>query len=247
MSRWQASALHLLISLTVVGSIAAWVIGFWYPPALMRMANADKLLMLIGGIDLIIGPLLTLIVFRHDKPEIKTDLTIIGVLQVCFLAYGLHSIVMSRPVFVVASVNRFDMVFANEIRPEQLAKGSSAPYRSLGFTAPRLVGAIMPKDPREASDITMSSLSGQGDLQNMPRYYVDYSRVAAQMLAASFPLAYSKTTSREEIDKIIAAARDYGKNPDAVRWLHLASSRGLAVMLIDASTGDVIGPVNADP
>ena len=247
MSRWKASAFHLLISLVIVGCIAAWLVGFWYPPALMHMANTDKLLMLIAGVDLVIGPLLTLIIYRHDKPGVKTDLMIIGLLQTGFLVYGLHSIVLSRPVFIVASVNRFDMVFANELPPERLAAGSAPAYRDLGFTSPRIVGAIMPADPKEAQAVTMSALSGQGDLQTMPRYYVDYSRVAAQMLAASYPLAYSKLTSRTEIDRIIAAARDYGKSPDTVRWLHLASSRGLAVMLIDARNGAVIGPVNADP
>lgn len=247
MSRWKASAFHLLISLVIVSCVAAWLLGFWYPPPLMHMANADKLLMLIAGIDLVIGPLLTLIIYRHDKPGVKTDLMIIGLLQAGFLLYGLYSMVLSRPVFIVASVNRFDMVFANEMRPERLAAGSAPAYRSLGFTAPRIVGALMPSDQKEIQDIMMSAMSGAGDLQTMPRYYVDYRRVAPQMLAAAYPLAYSKLTSRQEIDKIIAAARAYGRTPDSVRWLHLASSRGLAVMLVDARTGAVVGPVNADP
>ena len=55
MTRWKASFIHLLISVAVVGSVAAYIIYFWYPLALIPMAKVDRLLGLVGGIDLIVG------------------------------------------------------------------------------------------------------------------------------------------------------------------------------------------------
>ena len=45
----------------------------------------------------------------------KLDLAIIAALQLCFFAYGAHVFWISRPVFVVGSVDRLEMVFANEV------------------------------------------------------------------------------------------------------------------------------------
>jgi len=42
MSRWKAAFIHLLISVLIVGSVAAYIMYFWYPPALMHMAKADR-------------------------------------------------------------------------------------------------------------------------------------------------------------------------------------------------------------
>ena len=77
MTRWRAGFIHLLISLLVVGSVAAYVIYFWYPIPLLPMAKADELLMMVGGIDLIVGPLLTLLVYKQGKKTLKMDLTVI--------------------------------------------------------------------------------------------------------------------------------------------------------------------------
>ena len=43
------------------------------------------------------------------------------------------------------------------------------------------------------------------------------------------------------------AAKSYGRTPDDVHFMRLGSSRGFATMLVDAKTGEVVGPVNVDP
>jgi len=39
----------------------------------------------------------------------------------------------------------------------------------------------------------------------------------------------------------------YGYSASDLRYLTLASSRGFAVMLVKADSGEIVGPVNADP
>lgn len=246
MTRWKASFTHLLISTALVGSVAAYIIYFWYPPALIHMARADKLLMLVGAIDLIVGPLLTLIVYKQGKPSLRMDLTVIALVQAAFLYLGLSTMYQSRPVFLVASSRTFDLVFATDIAPEKLVKAAPQ-YQKLGMTKPQLVGAVMPTNPEEKARIAWSALSGAGDLQTMPQYYVDYSTVIPDILAHALPLQATKTVSQNAIDTMIDAAKSYGHTPDEVRYMRLGSSRGFAVMLIDAKTGAVVGPVNVDP
>ncbi len=247
MTRWKASFIHLLISIFVVGTVASYVIYFWYPLPLISMAKADKLLGMVGGIDLIVGPLLTLIVYKQGKASLRMDLTVIGIIQVLFLSMGLYATFKSRPVFVVASSNSFDLVFAPDISPEQLAKARLPQFQTLSITKPQLVGVKMPTNENERISVINSAFSGAGDLQTMPMYYVEYKEMIPDILANSFPLLAGKHASEQAIDIMREAAKSYGRTPDEVHFMRLGSSRGFATMLVDAKTGEVVGPVNVDP
>lgn len=247
MSRWKAAFIHLLISFFVVGSVAAYIIYFWYPPALMHMAKADRLLMLIGGVDLVVGPLLTLIIYKAGKKHLKLDLAIIALIQFSFLTYGLYTTWNSRPVFLVAVPDRFELVFANEITAKKLSQARLAKFKTLSMTKPLLVGAQMPNNRKEAEDIILSAVNGQGDIQTMPKYFVEYSQVSMALLARGKPLEAGKNLSESDAKAMQAAAQAYGHSPQELRYLALASSRDFAVMLVKADTAELVGPVNIDP
>jgi hypothetical protein len=210
------------------------------------MAKADQLLMMVGGIDLIVGPLLTLLVYKHGKKTLRMDLTVIAVIQAIFLSMGLYTIFQSRPVFLVASSKMFDLVFANEITPERLAKASLSHFGRLSITQPQLVGAKMPINHDEQMAILTSALQGNGDLQNMPQYYVMYQDMIPEILTNAHALQASNKVSNKAIAVMARAANDYGYRPNEVRYMPLASTRGDAAMLISAKTGQVVGPVNLD-
>jgi hypothetical protein len=247
MTRWKASFIHLLISLAIVGSVAAYIIYFWYPPALMHMAKADRLLMLIGGVDLVVGPLLTLIVYKVGKRHLKFDLATIGLIQLVFLSYGLYTIWNSRPVFLVAVPDRFELVFANEITAKRLAEAKIERFKHFGFMHPQLVGAPLPSDPKEHAAVMFSALSNLGDIQTMPRYFVEYSQVKKNLLKSAKSLNMTKELNATNSKALQQAALSYGYKADKLRYLTLASSRGFAVILVKANTGEIVGPVNVDP
>ncbi len=245
MSRWRASLIHLLLSLLIVGSVTAYVVYFWYPIPLLPMAKADQLLAMVGGIDLIVGPLLTLIVYKHGKKTLKMDLTVIALIQATFLAMGLYTLFESRPVYLVASGKIFNLVFANEIVAEDLAKADDK-YQHFGFTNPKLVGAVMPNDIQEKTRIVMSSLGGGSDLQHMPQHYVDYSQIVPQVLQNAWSLNNAPNLSAENAVILQKSATKYGYKPEDVRFMHLGSTRGFAVILLDAQNAQPIGYVNLD-
>ncbi|PTQ89991.1 TfpX/TfpZ family type IV pilin accessory protein [Agitococcus lubricus] len=244
MNRWQASLIHLIISFLILSTIAIYVIYFWYPIPLLPMANADKLLMLVAGIDLILGPLLTLIVFKQGKPSLKMDLTVIAIVQASFLGFGLHTLYESRPVYLVASGKMFHMVFANEILAEDLAKAVPE-YQNLSFTHPRLVGAVLPSDKQERSQLMMSALFAGHDVQQSPQYYVSYDKVVPDILKNSM-MINSAPLSAPKLAALKQAVQDYGYVPEQVRIMNLGSARGFATILLDAKTAKVIGYANVD-
>lgn len=245
MSRWRAGFIHLLLSICVVGSVAAYVVYFWYPLALLPMAKADELLMMVGGIDLIVGPLLTLIVYKHGKKTLKFDLAVIALVQSVFLGMGLYTLFQSRPVYLVATDRMFYMVFANEMLPEDLKKALPK-YQTLAITKPVLVGAVLPSDTKEKNRILESALGGGVDLQHMPQHYVDYAQVSKQVVTNAVSIINPPKVSAQHANILQQAATKHGYAANDVRFMHLKSARGYAVVLIDTKTAQPIGFVNLD-
>ncbi len=76
MSRWKAAGIHLSISILIGLVVGALLFGVWYPPPFFHAAGADMLVLLLVGVDVVLGPLLTLIVFKSGKRGLKFDLAL---------------------------------------------------------------------------------------------------------------------------------------------------------------------------
>jgi hypothetical protein len=134
-------------------------------------------------------------------------------------------------------------VFANEISDERLKQAQQARYQHLGFMKPVLVGALMPSDLKESDAVLDSALSGRGDIQTMPRYYVDYKLILPSLMKHAKPIALSKGMNQTQLALLKNAAASYDKEANDVRYLTLASTRGFATMLIDNTSGEPLGAV----
>ena len=81
MTRWRASSLHLGLSVLVGLGFAALTRFVWYPGPFFELSGAIGLLTILVPVDVLIGPLLTLLVFKSGKPSLRFDLTVIALLQ----------------------------------------------------------------------------------------------------------------------------------------------------------------------
>ena len=246
MTRWKAAGIHLSISATIGVVTGVLLLGMWYPPPYFHAGGADELMLLLVGGDLTIGPLLTLIVFRSGKRGLRFDLTVIGVLQTVALIYGMHVVLASRPVFLVAVPDRFEMVAADEIADADLKDGPAPEFRTRSWTGPRLVTGIIPADPVERSDIVFSSLAGR-DIPNLPKYYRPYGTAKEKQLKNAQPLETLRHKKPQYETLISDWLAKSGRSPDTVAWLPLTSRKTDMVMLIDAKTAEVLQPLAIDP
>ena len=245
MTRLKASLIHLALSASLIGAVALLVLWRWYPPALLEMARAAPLLGTLAAVDVVLGPLLTFIVYKQGKKSLRFDLTVIVLLQAGALLYGLHTLWQSRPVFLVANVDRFDLVYANEIAPEDLAAAPPS-YRQLPALGPQLVGALMPTDTQARNHVLDSSLAGR-DLQQLPAYYVDYAvawpsiRPRARSLSTVLP-----HLAPPEQRALQRAAEASGHPLASLLVVPLSSSRGNAAMLVSQRVPQRPIPVAVD-
>jgi len=116
MTKLKAFATHLGISLVIFIFLAAYIIYFWYPQPFFSTDGGWHGLRIIAAVDLVIGPVLTLIVYKPKKPGLKMDLTIIGLVQAAALSWGVWAVHYERPIAAVFAVNNFHTVTANDMK-----------------------------------------------------------------------------------------------------------------------------------
>ncbi len=233
MTRWRASGTHLALSITIIGGIALSAFLLWYPMGLYKVAGLDRLLLVMLGIDLTAGPLLTLILYRKGKWGLKFDLTVIAIAQLAFLAYGLNTLRLARPVFLVGTPQTFTLVFASEISDEDLALAPKAEWRKLSWTGPLVVGTQMPADPDKRRAVMDEFMAGGAGIERSPKYYQEFSQIAPEILRVAKPLD-NATTIENSVE------RDTDRASDQLRAAPIVSSRGEGILLIDASDGSPV-------
>ena len=246
MTRWKAAAIHFGISLAIGVCAALLIFGVWYPPPYSHAAGADELVMLLLGVDVVLGPLLTLVVYKRGKKSLRFDLAVIALLQICAFSYGMSVVVRARPAFVVSRIDRFVLVAANDLDADDLAKGSEPQFRVIPWTGPKIVGALLPDDAQSRNALMFSGVAGK-DLEKFPQYFVDYDKAAPQLLAKAQPLAKlleAKPEARSTVERFLA---DKHTDAEHVVWLPLVARRASLTMVLDRASGKPLGAVVVDP
>ncbi len=126
MSRWKASAVHFSISLVVFLGLLSIILFLWYPGILFSVGGGWAGLRIVFAVDLILGPLLTLVVFKAGKPGLKFDLSCIVVFQVVCMTAGMWVVYGERPIALVLAYDTFYSIGSDELLqfdrdPEYLA------------------------------------------------------------------------------------------------------------------------------
>lgn len=101
-TRWGAAAIHLSISFIILLCLGAVIFLWWFPGALFWLSGGLDGLQIVVGVDLVLGPLLTLVVYNISKPrrELVRDLSIIALIQLAGLTAGITLVHKSRPVLI---------------------------------------------------------------------------------------------------------------------------------------------------
>jgi hypothetical protein len=242
MNRWKACAIHLGISATIGTLVVSTMLLVWYPGPFFTAMGGNDLVMILLGVDVVLGPLVTLIVFNPRKGLrlLRLDLAVIGTLQAAALAYGVYVIAEARPVYMVFTVDRFDLVAANDLKESELARVTDPAFKGIPWGRPRTIAVRSPTDQKEQMRIIQSALAG-ADLQTFPQYYVPYQALAAEARKRAKPMSVLRRRHPEALALIDRKLADLGRNDEGVLFLPLkARSRDYCVLL-DAKDGSVVG------
>lgn len=127
-------SVHFSISLLVFLTVASWVYFWTYPSFYFSMAGAIQGLTLVFLVDVVLGPLLSFLVYNPTKPrkEIISDFVIIGMVQLSALVYGLHTLYQEKPSAVIVYPNSPATVVGHRELADFPQLGGLSKYSTLG-------------------------------------------------------------------------------------------------------------------
>lgn len=246
MTRFKAAGIHLGISAGIATLVLAAMLGVWYPDMYFRLMGGGTLLFLIVGVDVCLGPLITLVIFKSGKPGLKFDLMVIALIQATALAYGIHIMYATRPAYTVFVTNGFLVTPANEIEPAELEKASRPEWRKLPHFGPELVYGQLPKE-KTASE-KLAELAKEGlYIHQFPQYYAPYSEHIAEVLKEAKPLAKLKRLSPSHKQKVEHFLQKQGKPEQNFAYVPISARLEFMAAILDAQSGAVVGILDVDP
>lgn len=245
MNRYRAALTHFALSMLVVGTVFLVVYFVWYPEPLFRGAGGRDLFLMLALVDVTIGPLVTLLIFKPGKWGLKFDLAVIALLQVGALAYGTHVVFEARPAWIVFLKDRFDLVRANQLFEEERGKWKP-PFDREPLTGPRIAGARIPKDPDEQFRTMLTALAGY-DVSSFPQHYVPYADVRAEAAARGRRLPDLRGLNPDRVGEVDRVLATLGRKEEQVAFLPLRAGKRDLTVLIDSKSGDVLALTDFRP
>ncbi len=246
LNRWQASALHLALSAAVAVLVVTLMLLVWYPQQYFTAMGGGTLILILIGVDVVVGPLITLIIFDPKKKGLRFDLAVIAALQLAALAYGVSVMFAARPVYNVFVVDRFEVIAANAVDADSLAK-AGAEYRTLPLTGPKIIAARQPDDAKRLADIVLSAANGGPDLANLPELYVPYAQFRQNAAKSARPLADLARRQPQQAAAIQAFVAASGRAEAAVGFLPMKARNQDMALIVDNKSGDIVGILPVHP
>jgi hypothetical protein len=167
LTKTRAFLLHFFLSAAIFGALLVVLVRRWFPLPYFVADGGWQGLRLVTAVDLTLGPLLTLVVYKKWKPRKKLafDYTVIGLLQALALGYGIWTVAAQRTTLVAFSDGTFYTV------DTQTAATTGPRARSLMAAEPALpayASVSLPEDPGKLQEIRKTSLK-----QSRPLYMFD--------------------------------------------------------------------------
>lgn len=209
-TRWQAFSIHLGLCAALYFVLLYLILFHWYPQPYFAADGGWQGIRLITGVDLVLGPLLTLIVFKPGKPGLRRDLTMIGVLQIVAIVWGTWLVYEQRTAMVTYAYGSF-----YTLNPEQLqsAGDKAIQIAEQAETIPPYGFIRLPENPRERTEFVLKTLvTGKLLHQLGDRYETLGKSHMSEMLVKSLKLDRYISQNQNAIDQFLA--RHGGKLED---------------------------------
>lgn len=242
--RWATG--HLAISAAVASLAALLVFGVWYPSPWRQLLGVTGVFVLVVGVDLVCGPMLTLVLANPKKSrrERWVDLSLVGTIQIIALAYGLWSVFIARPVALVFEVDRLFIVSANEVQAEQLAAAPEG-LRVLPWAGVQMAGVRKPSSSAEYLESLDMSLHGVTPAMR-PAWWVPYEAVIPDLDKRAKPLDELLKRRPKESTLLKSTAAKTGLPMNQLRYLPLTSSKVMDWVALLSPDGAVVGHAPVD-
>jgi len=248
--RLKAFGLHLLGSACLLALALGSLYLGWYRWPGWYLAGALTIALVMAGVDVVIGPLLTLVIANPKKPrrELARDIGIIVVVQLIAAGYGITTLWNGRPLYYTYSEKFLEMVQAQDVSSEEAALGRKlnpdlAPH---WYSLPRWIYAPLPKDAQLANKIASSAFAGGEDVIDMPRYYQPWTNGLPDIRQNLRSLKQMTQIGKKDREVVAQRMRQLGFPADQALVLPMTGKEKPLVAVVDPATTKIAALIRVD-
>jgi hypothetical protein len=221
--RLGAFGFHLLGSAVALTLVLGTLYLGWYHWPGWYLSDAVHVILIMVAVDVVMGPMLTLIVAAPKKPrhELRRDIAVIAAVQLAALIYGSTALWNGRPLYYAFSVNCLSLVQAQDMdaKAVELAREQKAPLAPHWYSLPRWIWAPLPDDQARAEQIVRSAVQGGADVTAMPQYYKPWALGLKELrtqLKNVDAITFFSTAEKTALKRRMRAAGLATDQPDAI-------------------------------
>ncbi len=245
LSKGQAFSIHLALSILIFSSLVAVMWFLWFPGELFFLDGGWQGLKIVGLIDLVLGPALTLLLYKPGKPKLVLDMSLIAMIQISALAYGFYATHQQRTVAVVYADRNFNTLSADavsyanaELIERELTPRSIAELKTMDRSYPSMLRTPDPA-PEDFGKFVSQLLNGYPEYHERTDLFEPLSSEHANMLAEqSVSIEKLETTGA---DKLVAAAmQKQGFKNDDVIFHHFKARYAKGIVIVRKETQEIL-------
>jgi len=238
----EAFLVHVLISVAIFIALYLYIKYELYPGKLFDIDGGKQGLIIVALVDLVLGPLLTLIIYKKGKRGLTRDLWLIGTIQLSCLGAGMYITVGERPLAVILSYDGFHSVGTSSL--ELYGKDKDMYSRWPGDT-PKWLYVQLPNDPKERMKLQLSQMtSGPLYMQDDLLFALDDKNIDpaiyATKLNAIIRIYPNMAENIKQIDEKL------NKSGDGFSYIPLIGKYGQRYVILDNTRREIIGALPTD-
>ena len=232
---------HLSISFLIALLVVGLVFFIWYPSPLASAVGFTHIFLMLLVIDVILGPLLGLLVYKEGKKTLKFDLSVIILIQIAALCYGVFSIEQGRPAWLVFHVDRFELVRKNDLILENIDQAQPQ-FQQVSWTGPQFVAVKLAVSPQQRQNDMFTEVLGGISLAQQPERYVELTQAKTSIKQRAQPLVLLNDFNDPKVVKMMLT-----QYPQATAFLPLKANAVNMVVLVNKESASIIKIVDLRP
>jgi len=237
MTRFGAFSIHLGISLVIFAVLASLVVFIWYPGFLFTTDGGWQGLRLIGFVDLVLGPLLTLVIYQQGKPSLRFDMTAIATFQLICLTAGTFIVYSERPLALVYVDGQFFTMSAGDYKSASVAPPDLS---QIPGPRPKRVAVQLPEDFAEQSDVRGAAYRSGVPLRALTDRYVPltYELLQAEREAVGYEALMAQDQQTQQLPRWLATR---GGQLEDYQFFRFATRYAYAFLAVSKEQRDIVG------
>jgi len=221
---------------------------WWYPGELFFLDGGWQGLKIVALIDLILGPLLTLVLYKPGKKSLVFDMACVAVFQIAALGYGFYVTHQQRTVAIVFADRQFTTLSADaaKLASAELIELDKTPKKVKDLDPSYPAMLLTPEhEPGKFGDYVAGLLNGYPESQERLDLVVKREKEHATVLSqfAETDEFIEESGTKPMVDKAIA---DGNFDASDIQIFHFKARYAKGLVLFSKSEQEILDYVPID-